>query len=124
MPVIQLNIDSSSGSLDSAIRALLTEIIRDSPKKRAQIAEEMSLLLQLRISSHMIDCFTSSCKGQHRFPAAWIEAFCTVTNDSRLQRLVMGAQFRKLVDYSERELKAAKEERERSALREELLASK
>lgn len=123
MPNIELTLDSLSGR-DAAIRALLTDIISASPKKREHIAEEMSALLQRRISAHMINCFTSLCKEQHRFPAAWIEAFCLVTQDDRLQRLVMGSQFRKLVEYAEGELNAALEEQRRRALREELLSGK
>lgn len=122
MPELQQNLGTCNArSMDAVIRSLLADIIRRSPKKRQQIAEEMGLLLGVRITSFMLDCFTSVGKASHRFPAAWIEAFCLVTNDNRLQRLVMGSHFGKLVDYAERDLKAAREERDRKSLREELL---
>ena len=121
MPDTAANIGGANLDLDAKIRSLISEIIHTSPMKRPEIAERMSALLDRKISVHMIDCFTATCKEQHRFPAAWIEAFCSVTRDDRLQRLVMGPRYRKLVDYAERELKSLIHSRELAALREELI---
>ena len=75
----------------------------------------------------MLDDFTSLSKGDAqtktpaRFPAAWIEAFCLVTGDDRLQLHVMGARNRRLIEFAKRELSAASDQRERDRLRHELL---
>jgi hypothetical protein len=110
------------GDADAALRRLLTEIIRASSKKRAQIAEEMSALLGQHVSEYMLHDFSAPSKRPARFPAAFIEAFCEVLGDDRLQRFLMGERLRKLVALAERELSACLNEGERQRLRGELLA--
>lgn len=105
---------------DAALRRTVTEIIRRSTKSRAQIAEELGKRMHQRVTEHILNDFTSERKKAARFPAAFIEAFCEITGDDKLQRLVMGERLRKLVEFAERELAASKEERERQRLRDEL----
>ncbi len=105
---------------DPALRDLIADIIRRCPKKRPQLAEELSTALGQHITSFMLDCFTAT--GKSRFPALFVQAFCDITGDDRLQRFVMGPRLRRLVEFAEAELNAARDERERARLREELLS--
>lgn len=126
---------SSDANLDAAIRALLSEVMRSSKKSRAQIAQEMSALLGRSVTVYMLNDFTASCKGQRvaedsqldtrkspvRFPAAWIHAFCEVTGDDRMQRLILSPRLRSLLQLGERQLSQCQAERQRAELIEELL---
>ena len=112
---------SSDDDPDTILRRLVTEAIRHCPKKRAQIAEELTSLLGLRVTEHMLNDFTSTRKKPARFPAVFIAPLCQITGDDSLQRFVMGAHLRKLVEFGERELAGFRSQREREALRDELL---
>jgi hypothetical protein len=110
---------STQSASDRALRDLVAEIIRQSPKKRPQLAEELSVATGQHITSFMLDCFTAT--GKSRFPAIFIQAFSEITGDDRLQRFVMSPRLRRLVEFAEAELKAARDERKRARLRKELL---
>lgn len=86
---------------DKAVRRLINSAIRQSKKDREQIADELSRCLGLRVTKHMLNRFTSEAKGKARFPAAWVEAFCEVVADDRLQRSIMGERLRELVRLGE-----------------------
>jgi hypothetical protein len=105
------------------LRQIIAEDIANSYKKRPQIAEEMKALTGVPITSFMLDSFTATAesKGRVRFPAVFIGAFCEVVQSDRLRRFLMGTHLLSLVEYAERELAAAKDERERLALRDELI---
>lgn len=94
------NFATSPGSLDLdvEIRSLLSEVIRQSPKKREQIAEEISHLVDRSVSASMLNHFTAESREGNRFPAAWIPAFCTVTGDLRLLQLLAGKCSLQLAD--------------------------
>jgi hypothetical protein len=51
----------------------------------------------------MVDDWISP-KQRARFPAAFIEAFCEVIGDDTLQRHVMGARLRGIVELREQQL--------------------
>ena len=89
---------------DKAARQLIARAIKHSGKGREQIANGMSKRLGCRITLHMLNRFTSEAKGKARFPAAWVEAFCEVVGDDRLQRFIMGQRLRGLVRLGEVEL--------------------
>jgi hypothetical protein len=114
----------NTGTADNQLRKLLTDIIRDCPKKRLQIAEELSELLGQSVTVHMLNDFTSESKKPARFPALFILPLCQVVGDDRLQRHVMGNRLRMLVEFAERELAASRDEFERTRLRNELLGVK
>jgi hypothetical protein len=107
--------------IDTAIRRHISDAMRRSSKSRAEIAEEMSRRLECRVTASMLNDYTAETKGAARFPAAWIVALCEVTGDDRLQRLVLSARLQKLLGLAERELNNIRAEREKIALREELL---
>jgi hypothetical protein len=88
--------------LEAALRKLLKGLIRQSRKSRANIADEMSLRVERTISKRMVDWI--SPKQRARFPAAFIEAFCEVIGDDTLQRHVMGARLRGIVELREQQL--------------------
>ena len=89
---------------DKALRLLLARVISSSPRSREQIADELSERLGHRVTKYMLDGFTSEGKGKPRFPAAWVQAFCQVVADDRLQRFIMGQRLRDLVRLGEVEL--------------------
>lgn len=73
------NIEFSSFNIDLKLRGVVSHVIRDCPKKRFQIAIEMSELLGIEITASMIDAWTAeSREGLNRFPAAYLPAFCHV----------------------------------------------
>ncbi len=92
------------GLQDSALRELLSFLIKRSPMSREQIADEMSKSLGQRISRHMLDDWTSECHKGARFPAVLIQAFCDATGNDRLQRWAAGSRLRKLIEFAERQL--------------------
>jgi hypothetical protein len=74
---------------DHAARTIISKVIREHPaKKRLQIAEEMSILTGQRITERMLDSWTAESKELHRFPLAFVAAFCQVTNNFDLLSLV------------------------------------
>lgn len=77
--------NSGTGPPDSALRQLLSDAIKQSGKKRLQIAEEMTALVGVRITEHMLNDFTSKSKSAARFPAAFVKAFCRVVGSASLQ---------------------------------------
>lgn len=86
---------------DSALRQLITEIIRHCPKKREQIAEELSLRVGQRITVHMLNAFTSDSNKWSRFPAVWLEAFSEIVGDDRLERYVISKRNRDVLEFGE-----------------------
>lgn len=69
---------------DLLVRNAITSAIKLCGKSRQQIAEEMSILLNLPVTERMITSFTSESKELHRWPGAWDRAFCAVTGNDRL----------------------------------------
>ncbi len=96
-------ITTQKDPLEAAVRKLLKDLMKQSKKSRANIADEMSLLAGRPISKRMIDDWVSP-KMRARFPAALIEAFCEVLRNDTLQRHVMGARLRGVVELREEQL--------------------
>jgi hypothetical protein len=86
---------------DTDLRKLITEIIRQCPKKREQIAEEMSSLTGQRITVHMLNALTSESNRWSRFPAIWLETFSTVVGTDRLERYVISKRNRDVLEFGE-----------------------
>ena len=89
-------------SPDSALRQLLAEAIKKSGKKRPEIAAGMSPLVGVRVSSSMLNDFTSQKKTAARFPAAFVKAFCVVVGSSSIQTLLYDEQTVALMALGER----------------------
>lgn len=73
-----------------ALRILLSEVIRSSKLSREQIAERMSAATGVSITCQMLNCYSAESKEKHRFPAAFIPAFCRATGDLRLVHFLLG----------------------------------
>jgi hypothetical protein len=120
--------DQRIGSVDpekrDPLRSLIAEMIRQSGKSRAQIVEQMSDRLGYPVSLHTLNDCTSQGKVIARFPAEWIRSFDEVLGSDRLERFIISPRLLRLIEYAERELNAFSDERERRALREELLAGR
>jgi hypothetical protein len=70
--------------VDATVRRALHVAFRRSSKSRQEIADEMSRLLAREVRVSMLDAFTADSKAGHRFPAAWLPAFCVVTGNPQL----------------------------------------
>ncbi len=68
-------------NVDSALRQLITDVIRRSSKKRLQIAQELTELLGTRVTEGMLNDFSSESKKAVRFPLAFSAALCEILDD-------------------------------------------
>jgi hypothetical protein len=74
---------------DLKVRETIRQVIRASRKSRDQISAELAARLGRPVSKRMLDDFAAPSKDGSRFPAAWVAAFCEVTGDRTLQRLLV-----------------------------------
>lgn len=83
---------NSTASLDLAVKRTVSAVLhraafgRDK-KSRAKVAAEMSRLLNRPVTIRILDNFIAK-KKIHRFPAAWVPAFCAATGDQTLLRML------------------------------------
>jgi hypothetical protein len=90
--------------MDIAVRWMLTAAIKASSLSREQIAERMAYITGREITVPMLDTFTADSKRQHRFPLAWLTAFCAVTGDHRLLALIVEKAGFRMVTTAEAEV--------------------
>jgi len=109
--------------LESEFRALLRKVLKSSPNMSpAQIADALTIHLDQKISTFHLDNWTCKARAQtRRFPAVFLKPLYEITGDARLLLYVMGPRLRRLVEFAERELAAAKDEQERQRMRAQLL---
>lgn len=114
---------------DASVRALVTEVIRRSPKSREQLAEEMTVLLARPVTARMLYAWTAYSSEVHRFPLAYARAFCQASGDYRLIALLVerlglavidGDQAR-LLELAERLLAKEISERDFTTLKDSLM---
>ena len=95
---------------DLALRSLLSEILdackKDRKKDRKQIAAELSEKLGRTITVAFLDSYTCRTKTTARFPAAYVRAFCEVTGNDKLLRLLFTPTIESLVKLGECEVAA------------------
>jgi hypothetical protein len=112
---------------DAAVRELLRDVLHKvrnpqkvkNPKNRTQIAAELSRAVGSPVRVYMLDEYTADSRGEcavnsrevgsrgkRRFPAAWVPAFCKITGDDRLQRLLLGEPLCCLLELGESALNA------------------
>ena len=60
----------------------------------------------------MLDDFAAGNKITARFPASFVSAFCEACGDDRLRLELVGARLRKLIEFAEKILAAARDRRE------------
>lgn len=87
----------ASGSLDfdRELRAALTRAVKETPKRRAEIAAEMTDLVfgeigETEITKAQIDAWTAGSKIEWRFPLQYLPAFVQATGAVWLLDLVAG----------------------------------
>lgn len=71
----------ASFNMDLRLREELSLGLKRSPQSRYQIAARMSELTGMEISKSQLDSWTAESKENHRFPAAYLPAFCEATGD-------------------------------------------
>lgn len=87
-----------------AVRAIITECIRNSAKSREQIADAMSRLTGDRVTLRMMNSYTSEAAEQHRWPSQYTRAFCYVVQDWALLRCIVERAGFYLITQAEAEL--------------------
>lgn len=72
--------EQTEGSLNiqGTFRRIISSCISKSKYSRWQIAAQMSELLGIEITIHMLNAWTAESKDYHRFPAEFLPAFCVV----------------------------------------------
>jgi len=64
-----------SQNISVEVRHLLSDILKQSPKSRYEIAARMSELLGVKISKHQLDSWTADSRDGWRFPLEYMTAF-------------------------------------------------
>lgn len=91
----------ASLDVDLTLRMTVTQILRDCKKSRETIAEEMTFLTGVKVTDHMLYCYSAESKEAHRFPAAFIPAFCRATGDYRLLSALVAKLGARVIDEGE-----------------------
>jgi hypothetical protein len=116
LPETGLKTGAGTKNRDEELRRLLGEAFDRSRKHRREVAQEMKELLGQPVTETMLYEFTRTftkqrCesvgtvkkeRGEVRFPATWVSAFCEVTGSDELARFVMGPRLRELLELGER----------------------
>jgi hypothetical protein len=101
-PQISTDLDA-----DTQLRTLVAMLIKQSGKSREEIAKKMSLLAKRPISQQAVNGWTAKAeRGQEasrrsRFPAFLVPIFCEVVGNDALQRWLVGARLRELIEFAE-----------------------
>ena len=72
---------AGSMNLDVAIREAVSEALKQTPLSRDQVGLELSRALGRDISKAVLDSWSSETKHDHKLPAAYVGAFCTITRN-------------------------------------------
>jgi len=113
---------------EELVRSVLTDSIKHSGKSREIIADEMSILLGIKVTARMITAFTAASKEMHRWPGAWDRAFCSAVGDNRLLLCTVHAagfqvitpEQAKLLDLGREYLRRKRAEKSISAIEQDL----
>ena len=121
------NNDFASFNIDLRLRDAISQVIKDCPHSRFQIAAKMSELLGLEITKSMIDSWTAeSREGLYRFPACYLPALCQVVGSLEPVRIMadlLGAYVIQGEEAILTELGRLKEQKKKMAVREKALES-
>jgi hypothetical protein len=110
-----------TSSLDSRLRDLITKAIKRNPKSRTQIADALTAMLGIRVTTFMLNDFTSATKKGVRFPLLFSAALCEVLDDDEIGLFAVRPRIKQLIQFAECELAGLHAKRELDALRERLL---
>lgn len=114
-------VESGKFNIDIRLRELLSAALKRSHLSRYEVAGKMSELMGVEITKAQLDSWTAESKECHRFPFAYAAAFCAVTGDRSILRLVAdlcGGYFIDGEDALRLELGKIEEEKEHIAERE------
>mgnify|MGYP001029465515 CR=1 FL=1 len=75
--------EEGTRNIDGQLRRAVSDALKRCPLSRYQVAARMSELMGIDVTKSSLDSWTAESKDQHRFPAAYLPAFCTATG-SRL----------------------------------------
>jgi len=113
---------------DERMRAALLEALRRSSRSRAQVADRMTELLGQRISEAQINAWTAPSHTKHRFPAAYLGAFCRATGSLEPLRIlveeagshIVGSDVLLLAESAQAERRMSKDRKRRRIIGEAL----
>jgi hypothetical protein len=102
---------------DAKLREAVSKAIKRSKKGRDVIARQLTEEVGFKVTARMLNDFSSLAKKPSRFPAVLIRAFCKVTGDDELHRIIMSPRLRRLLRLADAELHASLALRELDGLR-------
>ena len=80
--------DPGSFDLSLRLREMLTAGLKGCTLSRYEVAARMSELVGTEITNSQLDSGTAESKEAHRFPAEYLPAFCYVTGNRELLRVM------------------------------------
>jgi len=80
--------DPGSFDLSLRIREMLTAALKGCTLSRYEVAARMSELVGTEITKTQLDSWTAESKEGHRFPAEYLPAFCYVTGNREILRVM------------------------------------
>lgn len=89
------------GSDDQTLRGLLAQSVRRSARSREQLADDLSRLLNRRITVNSINNWTAPGREVSLLPAAFVRAVCECTGDDALRRFLLGPKLATLLRLGE-----------------------
>ena len=102
-------VPGSARKRDKALRNALAEAFHKCPKSRAQIAEELSVALGIRVTVCMLNDYIAESRIKCRFPAAWLAPLAEILGDDSLFREVLPPHLLICMEIGKRELCAHRE---------------
>jgi hypothetical protein len=78
----------ASFNIDIQFREEISLGLKKSSFSRYQVAARMSELLGVEVSKAQLDSWTAESKENHRFPAAYLPAYCEATGDKEVLRIM------------------------------------
>lgn len=77
--------------LDSGLRDALKSALKACPLSRQEVAEELGRLVGRSVGAASLDAWLADSKEGHRFPAAYVPAFCRVVGSIEPLRVLASA---------------------------------
>ena len=96
---LNLGVPPLPGELRTVVENLATEAIKESPKSRIQLSDQISAISGELITVHMLNDFTA--RGKTRMPLYLVPAFCEATGSDSLQRFCIGPRITQALELGE-----------------------
>jgi hypothetical protein len=75
-------------NIDATLREMVSDALKHTRLSRYEVGAEMSKLIGREITKGMIDSWSAESKENHRFPLAYLPAFCEAVGDKSIIRLI------------------------------------